>query len=41
MGEDALHDMEAAFYAAHPRAKRHTDSVKERSTGKSGMKKKS
>ena len=41
MGEDALHNMEEAFYAAHPRAKRHTDSVRERSMGKSGMKKKS
>ena len=41
MGKDALMDMEAAFYAAHPRAKRYTDSVKERSMGKPGMKKKS
>ena len=41
MGKDALMDMEGAFYAAHPRVKRCTDSVKERSVGKSGMKKKS
>ena len=41
MGKDALMDMEVAFYAAHLRAKCHTDSVKERSTGRSGMRKKS
>ena len=41
MGEDALLDMEAAFYAAHPRAKHYTDSVKQRSVGRSGMRKKS
>ena len=41
MGKDALMDMERAFYAARPGAKRYSDLVKERAKGKSGMKKKS